>query len=177
MSLMQRFTLFIGDPLLAAAGVLSSVLFFSGCGSLYSAYRPRHPIRAIAAAGAGIALAAPLVLFLSHWLLGWVSTWSLPGRFLVTLGLLAPLAFLMGWPFPAGLRLLERQTPALISWAWGINGFASVAAAPLTVMLAMSFGFRLVVALAVACYLVGLFLALKLPWRRGVGVDAPHSEV
>ena len=167
MSLMQRFTLLMGDPLLAVAVVLSGFLFFSGCGSLCSRQWTRSPSQAIVVAGVGIALVAPLVLWLSHALLGIVATWNTTGRFLLVLTLLAPLAFLMGWPFPAGMLLLEKWSPGLLPWAWGINGFASVAAAPLTVLLAMSLGFRLVLALAVMAYLLAVVLALRVGWREG----------
>jgi hypothetical protein len=161
MSLMQRFTLLMGDPILAVAGVLSGFLLFSGCGSIFSRRRPSSPLRAIAVAVFGISIVAPLVLLLSHGLLGLASTWPTAGRFLLILFLLAPLAFLMGWPFPAALRLLEKGAPGLMPWAWGINGFASVAAAPLTVLLAISMGFRMVLALAVFAYLLALVLALR----------------
>jgi len=164
MSLMQRFTLLMGDPLLAAAAVLSGFLFFSGCGSLCSQRWVHSPVKAIAVSGLAIALIAPLVLFLSQSLLGFVATWHTAGRFLFTLSLLAPLAFLMGWPFPAGMSLLEESSPALLAWAWGINGFASVAAAPLTVLLAMSLGFRLVFALAITSYLLAVVFGLRI-WR------------
>ncbi len=166
MSLMQRFTLLMGDPLLAVAVVLSGFLFFSGCGSLCSQQWLRSPQRTIAVAGFGIALVGPVVLLLSQSLLGLVSTWNTPGRFLFTLMLLAPLAFLMGWPFPTGMKLLEKWSPDLLPWAWGINGFASVAAAPLTVLLAMSLGFRMVMALAVISYLLAVALALRLRWSE-----------
>jgi hypothetical protein len=164
MSLMQRFTLLMGDPLLAVAVVLSGFLFFSGCGSLCSRQWTRSPSQAIIVAGVGIALVAPVVLWLSHALLGIVSTWNTASRFLLVLILLAPLAFLMGWPFPAGMLLLENWSPGLLPWAWGINGFASVAAAPLTVLLAMSLGFRLVLALAVMAYLLAVVLSLRVGW-------------
>ena len=167
MSLMQRFTLLMGDPLLAVAVVLSGFLFFSGCGSLCNRQWTRSPLQAIVLAGVGIALVAPLVLWLSHALLGIVATWNTTGRFLLVLTLLAPLAFLMGWPFPAGMLLLEKWSPGLLPWAWGINGFASVAAAPLTVLLAMSLGFRLVLALAVMTYLLAVVLALRVGWGEG----------
>jgi len=166
MSLMQRFTLLMGDPLLAAASVLSGFLFFSGCGSLCSQRWMPSPLKAIAVAGLAIALIAPLVLFLSQALLGVVATWSTVGRFVLTLSLLAPLSFLMGWPFPAGMSLLEKSSPALLAWAWGINGFASVATAPLTILLAMSLGFRLVLALAISAYLLAVVSGLKV-WRAG----------
>ncbi|UCG13093.1 MAG: hypothetical protein JSU72_00940 [Deltaproteobacteria bacterium] len=160
-SLMQRFTLLMGDPLLAAAGVLSGFLFFAGLGSIYAQRWTHKPAWAIFLAGLGIALSAPLVFLLSKWLLGPVSTWTTASRFVVLLILLAPLAFLMGWPFPAGMRLLERWSPGLMPWAWGLNGFASVAAAPLTVLLAMSLGFQAVLALAVGSYLLATVLAFR----------------
>jgi hypothetical protein len=164
MSLMQRFTLLMGDPLLAAGTVLSGFLFFSGCGSLCSQRWTDTPLKTIAVSGLAIALLAPLVLFLSQSLLGLVATWSTAGRFFFALSLLAPLAFLMGWPFPAGMSLLEKSSPSSLAWAWGINGFASVATAPLTVLLAMSLGFRLVLALAVMAYLLALVVGVRV-WR------------
>jgi hypothetical protein len=166
MSLMQRFTLLMGDPLLAAAAVLSGFLFFSGCGSLCSQRWMATPLKAIAVSGLAIALLAPLVLFLSQSLLGFVASWSTAGRFVFAISLLAPLAFLMGWPFPLGMSLLEKSSPPLLAWAWGINGFASVATAPLTVLLAMSVGFRLVFALAVMAYFLAVVLGLRV-WRAG----------
>ena len=167
MSLMQRFTLLMGDPLLAAAAVLSGFLFFSGCGSLSSQRWVRSSSTAIALSGLAIVLIAPLVLFLSQFLLGFVATWNTVSRFVFTLSLLAPLAFFMGWPFPAGMSLLQESSPAMLAWAWGINGFASVAAAPLTVLLAMSLGFRLVLVLAVTAYLLAALFGFR-AWPTGV---------
>jgi len=43
-----------------------------------------------------------------------------------------------------------------VPWAWGINGCASVTAAPLATALAVSFGFRAVLGLAALLYLVGV---------------------
>jgi hypothetical protein len=174
MSLMQRFSLLMGDPLLAAGAVLSGFLFFSGCGSLCSIRWVHSPLKAIAVSGLAIALIAPLVLFLSQSLLEFVATWHTAGRFVFSLSLLAPLAFLMGWPFPAGMTLLEESSPALLAWAWGINGFASVAAAPLTVLLAMSFGFRLVLTLAIMAYLLAVVSGLRV-WRTVVDSKAQSA--
>jgi hypothetical protein len=166
MSLMQRFTLIMGDPLLAVAVVLSGFLFFSGCGSLCSSRWVTSPLQAVVVSGLAIALLAPLILFLSQWSLGQVSTWNTASRFLFTLSLIAPLAFLMGWPFPAGMTLLEKVSPSLLPWAWGVNGFASVAAAPLTVLLAMSLGFRLVLSLSVTAYLLAVVFAVRVRWSH-----------
>ncbi len=77
---------------------------------------------------------------------------------LISLALIAPLAFCMGMPFPLGLRRLAREAPAFIPWAWGINGFASVISAALATLLAIEFGFTVVLLLALLFYLA------RRPW-------------
>ena len=76
-------------------------------------------------------------------------------KIVVSIGLIAPLAFFMGMPFPLGIEWLQRHHPHLIAWAWGINGYASVVSAILATCLAISFGFNLVILLAVGIYLIG----------------------
>ncbi len=57
-------------------------------------------------------------------------------------------------PFPLGLRRVAGRAPALVPWAWGINGCASVLSAPLATLLAIHFGFTAVVGLALVLYLL-----------------------
>lgn len=40
-------------------------------------------------------------------------------RVVVVTALIAPLAFLMGMPFPIGMARLDATAPALLPWAWG----------------------------------------------------------
>ena len=50
---------------------------------------------------------------------------ELAGRALLTVLLLAPLAFLMGTPFPLGLRSLAGVGVEGVAWGWGSgNGVA-----------------------------------------------------
>ena len=58
-------------------------------------------------------------------------------RVLLSVVLIAPLAFFMGMPFPLGLRRVAEQAPDFVPWAWGINGFASVVSAVLATLLAI----------------------------------------
>jgi hypothetical protein len=60
-----------------------------------------------------------------------------------------------------GLARVSAAAPALVPWAWGINGCASVLSAVLATLLSVSFGFSAVVGLAVALYLVA-----ALVWRK-----------
>ena len=73
----------------------------------------------------------------------------------------------MGMPFPLGLRRVAETAPAFIPWAWAINGFASVLSAALAVMLAITFGFTVVLLTAVMLY--GLAALLYLSGRDRLG--------
>jgi hypothetical protein len=64
---------------------------------------------------------------------------------------LLPLAFLMGMPFPLGLRRLVRDSGPL-AWAWASNGFASVVAVPLSALLSLELGSRVLFLAAGVAY-------------------------
>jgi hypothetical protein len=49
---------------------------------------------------------------------------------------------------------LADRSDQLISLAWGVNGFASVSATPLAVILASAGGFTMVMVLALGLYLL-----------------------
>jgi MFS family permease len=154
--LMQRFILFLDQPVYAFAAVLFGLLLSSGLGS---ALAPRLPLRRALALLAALALLYPFLLPLGFsWLLGW----PLAGRLAATVAALAPLGFLMGVPFPRGIALVERRSPDLIPWAWGINGCASVIASVLAAMLALSAGFSWVLIAGAGCYALALLVATRL---------------
>jgi hypothetical protein len=77
-----------------------------------------------------------------------------PAKVAIAVALIAPLAFCMGMPFPLGLKRVSERAPRWVPWAWGINGCASVLSAILATLLAIHFGFTLVVALAMALYVL-----------------------
>ena len=69
--------------------------------------------------------------------------------------LIAPLAFCMGMQFPIGLNRVADDAPEFIPWAWGINGVASVMSASLSTLLAIEFGFTAVELVAHGVYANG----------------------
>ena len=144
--LLQRFILFLGHPAYAMATVLFALLLFSGLGSLVSRCLPlRLALLLLPALAGGYALGLP-ALFKATMVA------SLGIRLGVAVVALAPLGLLMGMPFPKGLVLLEQRSPALVAWAWGVNGAVSVVASILAALLALSWGFSPVLALGAACY-------------------------
>ena len=161
----QKFILFLHHPLYAVSVVLCAFLVFAGLGSLMSARLHKH-ISLI-----GICLAIGVLSVLYVWLLPGLFNGlvHLPGplKIPVSILLIAPLAFMMGMPFPLGLEFVSNSLPSWIPWAWGVNGCASVVSAMLATLLAIHLGFVFVVIVAVLLYLVAALVLTKQerdPW-------------
>jgi spermidine synthase len=166
----QRFVLFLSHPLYAMAVVVCAFLVFAGLGSgaaaplerRLQAWRMAPGISPITLAVAGVALVALPYLFVLPPLFDLLMPLPDMPKILISLALIAPLAFFMGMPFPLALSRVATRTPALLPWAWGINGCASVLGAILAILLAMAAGFRAVMLIALALY--GLAAATSHAW-------------
>lgn len=77
---------------------------------------------------------------------------ALPWRVAIAVALVAPLGFVLGMPFPTGLRIVASEAPPLVPWAWGVNGFFTVIGSVSAMLLGMSLGFTAVLVIAGACY-------------------------
>jgi hypothetical protein len=86
----------------------------------------------------------------------------LPWRVTIAVALVAPLGFVLGMPFPTGLRIVASEAPLLVPWAWGVNGFFTVIGSVSAMILGMAVGFTAVLILAGACYL-GALVAMSAP--------------
>jgi hypothetical protein len=158
---LQKLILYLAHPLYAAAAAIAAFLVCGGLGSLSTAGLPLGRRAIVATSLVVVALAAVAVVGLDRWLA--LSRGAPLGARLAIAGLtIAPLAFAMGRLFPAGLAAVGRAQPALVPWAWAVNGFASVAATVACPLLAAEFGFRAVLLLAVACYLLAGVSAWRL---------------
>ncbi|MDQ0144027.1 SAM-dependent methyltransferase [Cupriavidus necator] len=153
----QKFILFLSHPLYAVAVVLCAFLCFAGLGSRYA---PRMPVRNGAGRGrrqaalaiGGICAASLLYLAALPALFSGLIALPDAARIAIAVLLIAPLAFLMGMPFPLGLAGLAARDDTLVPWAWGINACASVVAAVLATLLAIHAGFTVVVLVALLLY-------------------------
>ena len=144
---MQQLTLVLGHPVYAVAAVLTVVLAGSGIGALLSdRLRPGPgPVLVLA-----LVLAAGALLLLPA--LHRLESAPLPVRAVLALLLLAPVAVVMGMPFPQGLRRLAGSSPVRVAWAWSANGFTSVVTAPLAALVALEAGTRSVLLMASVAY-------------------------
>ena len=160
----QKFMLFLHHPLFTASVVLASFLVFAGLGSNWS---KRYSMQksyghGVKWAVAGILLTSTAYLLLLDTLFAWMVAWPTIARAAVSIVLIGPLAFFMGMPFPLALTSLRTAAGTLIPLAWAVNGCASVLSAVLATLLAIHFGFTLVVLLALLLYILA---ALEFPVR------------
>jgi len=159
---LQRLILYLAHPIYSAAVVISSFLIFGGVGSRLShVWRQTKGMIGVVAMGI-VCVALLYVVGLDRWLL-MSQGWPMLGRFVIAAATIAPLALGMGHMFPTGLRRVGAVAPALVPWAWAVNGFASVSATVAAPMLAMSIGFGRLTLSAVACYAAAGAICFLLP--------------
>ena len=87
--------------------------------------------------------------------------------------LIAPPAFLMGFPMATGMGALTRlRKEEMFLWAWGVNGCFSVIGAALVPLVATAFGLTVVIATAGFAYLIAIpaFFGLLKPVRHSLPV-------
>ncbi len=157
----QRFTLYLGRPVVVFAVVLGTLLLFSGIGSGLSrrmglGQKPvvASLLAALVALGCGV-VALPLCRL--------TLAWSVEARVAVAVALVAPAGFFMGVPFPSLVTRLERTLPERIPWAWAINAFATVVGSIGAVVGGMAWGFSSVMFFGVVFYLLTALASWLMP--------------
>ncbi|HEU4859332.1 MAG TPA: hypothetical protein VFT15_05820 [Chitinophagaceae bacterium] len=151
----QKFILFFGNPVYAAAFVICAMLLSSGGGSYYSPSLLPAPavMRRILFL---IFLILLLYTFFLSPLLNMVAGYPDFLKILISLPIVAFPAILMGMPFPLGLRALAGSGEKNIPWAWGINSGVSVISAALAALLAVETGFSTVIFFAAVFYAISM---------------------
>ena len=156
----QKFILFLHHPLYAVAVVLASFLLFAGLGSAWSQGQAQSQSYqfGVTRAVTGIVILGLLYLLLLGSLFSMLNWLPTTVKVIICITLIAPLGFCMGIPFPLGLARLGDLAPGLIPWVWGVNGCASVLSAVLASLIAIHFGFSMVVLLALVLYVLAMLI-------------------
>jgi len=167
--LMQKLTLFLGHPNYAISTVLFSILVFAGLGSYISQRVMRSQVSVLQWSMPLIVTGVLLIILMSMTLLPWTIGLPLGARILIAVLLIAPLAFLMGTPYPTLLTWSEARDRSFTPKALALNGFASVFASLASIPLSSALGFRAVLLTGASMYALGW---LALPHRRAVTASA-----
>jgi SAM-dependent methyltransferase len=165
-ALIQKFTLFLGYPTYTLTVTLFSLLVFSGLGSLATGRYREARDRALPVL---VAAVAGLAVFYGYGMdpaAAALAGLPLGARAAVAALALAPLGLVLGAFMPLGLttvaRLSEYDTE-YVAWGWAVNGVFSVMGSIGATVLSMTFGFRAVLWLALALYLLAAMMLRRVP--------------
>jgi hypothetical protein len=163
--LIEKASFYLADRTSGFALVLTGMLVFSGLGSLLADRLGPAPRRGMAVAALVVlAWGAVLAVGLQPMMLDSLS-WPWAVRAVLVLVLVAPASVAMGVPVPLGLGAVtgDGASPALLPWAWGLNGAFSVLATPLANLVAREVGFSRVLLGGTLLYVLA---ALTFPLAR-----------
>jgi hypothetical protein len=135
LALLQHLTLLLGHPIFTLSILLFTLLASGGLGSWASGRFRLGPVcLATAGVAALYALALPRVV---------PALLPLPlgVRIAIAILLVAPLGFVMGMPFPKGLRATGQGPFPAPPLYWGMNGLFSVVGSMATMLTAVILGF------------------------------------
>ncbi|MDP9245799.1 MAG: hypothetical protein M3O64_04025 [Chloroflexota bacterium] len=153
--LLQRLTLYLGQPSLALAIGIAALLGGAAAGSAWSM---RAPFGVRRAAGTS-AIVLLVILLVLPAVTSATLALPLPLRIAVALIAAGGIGVPLGTVFPKLLVGLGRIDPVLVSWAWAVNGSASVVGAIIGTGIALAVSFTALGIASVACYGLAALLA------------------
>jgi hypothetical protein len=158
-ALIQRFILLLGRPTYALTVIVFSMLVASGLGSYFSLAIAGKEHQRLVRVLIAVAVLVTALAFAAGPLVAAAATWVLPAKLFLTALAVAPAAFLMGVPFPTGLRWLNQEHAVAVRWAWSLNAAASVLGSALAILLAIYLGLRATMLVGAGLYLCALAAA------------------
>ncbi|HYK97731.1 MAG TPA: hypothetical protein VEU77_05005 [Candidatus Acidoferrales bacterium] len=155
--LLQRLTLYLGQPSLALSIGVAALLLGAATGSALS-LRLRGGV-AVSSVASAVALLATLTL------LALVVDTTLEAPLVARVAVAGAAAYLIGLPLGTVLPRLIRDAAAadasVISWLWATNGAASVVGVVLATAVALAASFTALGAVACVCYALTALVFLK----------------
>jgi hypothetical protein len=147
----------VGDPVISFTMVVSSILIFTSLGGLWVQNKTGKGIRSAMAALIGMLIltVVSIELLAAH-----ILKVSAALRYVIAILFLLPVGFLMGLPFPLGMRHL-LNSPVQRAYAWSVNGCASVLSSVIAAQIAVSLGIPFIAAGAVSTYFLAYVVIAK----------------
>lgn len=175
-AMLQRLSIYLGNPTAALSVVLFSVLLFSGIGSMLTErfLREDRPITAIAplcvllAVVTIMGVAAPMIIRATN-------AATTPARVAIAVAMLMPLGLAMGMPFAIGMRAASARPGSPTAFLWGINGAMSVSASVLGVVIALFLGISTSYWVGALAYAVTLGAMVVITKRQPAAAATPTS--
>ncbi|MEA1939705.1 MAG: hypothetical protein U9N03_03470, partial [Candidatus Caldatribacteriota bacterium] len=106
-SFIQKFILYLTNPSYSTSIIIFSFLFFSGLGSFYSKRIERNYVGSLKIIIFVLCGLLIIYQFILPCIFNTTLKYNLIVKIFITVGLILPLGFLMGMPFPIGIRLVN----------------------------------------------------------------------
>jgi hypothetical protein len=177
MALIQRFVLFLGQPVYALTVVIFSMLASSGLGSAASgsliAGREGRLIKLLGC----VALLAALMAVVAAQTTAALLSLPIQLKIALTVVMIAPLGFAMGMPFPTALRLLEEWHAPSVRWAWSLNAAASVLGSVGALMCSIYLGLSQTLIMGGLFYLAALGVVARVRFEKAQETEPGPGRV
>jgi spermidine synthase len=150
--LIQRASVFLGHPVYGLAVGLFGIIIATGLGALISERLRLDSGSRIMTWAVALGL---YLLVMPLWLPSLLHAFEgqdLLGRIGVSIAALMPPGVLMGFGFPAGMRLVSAIDTRPTPWFWAVNGAAGVLASSLAVFSSMAFSVNVSLVIGACCY-------------------------
>ncbi len=153
----KKYILLFGNPTVSFTIVVSGILVFSSIGGFWSQRVGPNSFKKFL-----IALIFVLIVVfvrldaIVHYILGFPSFL----RYFLAFLLLLPVGFLVGLPFPLGMRYLLKS-PVERAYAWTANGCTSVLSSILSAQIAISWGISTILVCSVLSYILAFLCIVK----------------
>ncbi len=160
-SMIHRFIVFLGQPVYSLTVVVFTFLLSSSLGSRFSEMIAEKRL----AARVQVVVTGIVVLLIAYavflpWLTQQLQAEPTQVKLMVVGGVIFPLGFLMGMPFPSALRLAAATQEHLIEWLWAVNAAATVLGSVLAIFVFVILGITWATVLgSVAYFTCVIFLA------------------
>jgi hypothetical protein len=158
--LMQKYQNFIGSPIYSTIVIFGGLLFFSGLGSYFSRnFSKRTLVICISI--------IPLLILFQSFFIGDVfqmfAKFSFTSKLFIASGLIFPLAFLMGMPFPHAMeQVKEDVSPEYATLMFGVNGVLSTVAVSLSILLNVTHGMNFTLMIGFVTYVAAILLFIMI---------------
>tara|TARA_R110002124_G_scaffold118002_3_gene275205 strand:- start:3065 stop:5566 length:2502 start_codon:yes stop_codon:yes gene_type:complete len=171
--LIDRAAFYLNDYSSAFGLVLTSMLIFSGLGSMIAGRLGGMPkVASLIGLIVVIAWIAAMLAGSGDFVMRTLDQpWWLRAGLVVLAA--APVSLALGLPFPLGL--IQVGDGRMLPWAWGLNGAFSVVATPLANLMSRDIGFSSLLWAAAGLYVLA-FLVLPPGSRKPVPVDAARPQ-
>jgi predicted membrane-bound spermidine synthase len=161
-AMIQKLSVFLGHPVYALGVLLFAFILSTGMGSLLSERLPLtrmpwallYPLLACAAI-----LGTRVVLAI---LTTQMVTAPMATKIVASIAAVFPVGIVLGFFFPAGMRLVRSIHPQETPWYWALNGIFGVLSSAFAVFISIFLGISVNFSIAAVCYALVLICVLGL---------------